>query len=154
MNQDIHLCKFFKFIYLVILDKMTITWYSHAAVSYGHVELIQFLINSGANPNLRDSDGDTPLHFCELPEVAELLIMNGADPTAVNNEGDTIFDKAEEDENEAMIEYWTGKGLANRGPNNHGPSQGGIEWDDLAIEEGNEEEDDDDCEDIDLQENA
>jgi ankyrin repeat protein len=122
----------------------------HAAVSYGHTELIQFLMSSGANPNLRDFDGDTPLHFCEEPEVADFLISHGADPSAVNNEGDTLFDKAEEDENVSMIEYWTSKGLANRGPNNSGSGgAGGFE----SIEEGGEENEED-CEDLDLQENA
>jgi ankyrin repeat protein len=120
----------------------------HAAVSYGHTELIQFLLSSGANPNLRDFDGDTPLHFCEDPEVAEFLLSHGADPTVVNNEGDTLFDKAEEDENQSMIEYWTSKGLANRGPNNPGGGDGmGFE----SIEEGGEEENEEDCEDIDTQ---
>ena len=121
----------------------------HAAVSYGHKELIQFLISSGANPNLRDFDGDTPLHVCEEPEVADLLLSHGADPAAVNNEGDTLFDKAEEDDNGAMVEYWTSKGLTNRGPNNSG--RGGVEFE--SIEEDGEENEEE-CEDIDFQENA
>lgn len=50
-----------------------------------------------------------------------------------------------------MIEYWTNKGLANRGPNNPGPNaeqnwEAYQEGDD-AIEEGDEEEDDDDGDD-------
>jgi hypothetical protein len=129
---------------------------SHAAVSYGHIELIQLLMSAGANPNLRDSEGDTPLHFCELPEVAELLILNGADPAAVNDQGDTVFDKAEEDETEAMIEFWTRQGMAIRGPNNSGPLPPGMEWRECGIEEGDEDDDDDDddSEDIDIQGDA
>lgn len=113
------------------------------------MELVQLLHCAGADLNLRDSDGDTPLHVCELPEVAEYLILNGADPLATNYQGDTIFDKAEEDENEAMIEYWMSKGLGNRGPNNPGPNAE-QDWEAFNEEDENEDEgdDNDNCEDI------
>eukprot|EP01041_Mallomonas_annulata_P009579 gene9579-19905_t len=77
----------------------------HAAVSYGHIQLIQILLTAGANPNLRDLDGDTPLHVCELREVAELLIAHGADPLLLNSVNQSIYDVAVDEENEEMIDY-------------------------------------------------
>jgi hypothetical protein len=77
--------------------------------------LVELLISAGANPNIRDGDGDCPLHVCEVPEVAEYLLMNGADPSLINTAGETIFDKVVEDDNEEMIKYWTDKGLDTRG---------------------------------------
>mmetsp|Transcript_32154 Transcript_32154/g.54221 ORF Transcript_32154/g.54221 Transcript_32154/m.54221 type:complete len:84 (-) Transcript_32154:384-635(-) len=39
----------------------------HAAASYGHMEVINYLLSVGADVNLRDEDGDTPLLVCESP---------------------------------------------------------------------------------------
>lgn len=44
--------------------------------------------------NLKDSEGDTPLHYIcydkyDLPEIAEFLIKNGADLRAINKYGNT-----------------------------------------------------------------
>lgn len=78
----------------------------HAAASYGHAELIELLLGAGADVSIRDEDGDTPLHVCELPDIAELLILAGADINALNNSGESVLDKAAEEENELMIMYW------------------------------------------------
>lgn len=41
----------------------------HAAASYGHLELAEYLLAKGADPGLVDPDGDGPLHVCESPQV-------------------------------------------------------------------------------------
>lgn len=84
----------------------------HAAVSYGHMELIKYLIHTAkANIRLRDIDGDEPIHVCEEPHVFEYLVEHGADPTALNNEQEDIFKKAIDDENEEMVNYLISKGI-------------------------------------------
>jgi hypothetical protein len=74
----------------------------HAATSYSHAELVAFLLNQGAQPNIRDADGDTPLFTCEEPHVAQLLIQAGADPTVRNTEGKSAAEVAAEDERRDM----------------------------------------------------
>ncbi len=80
-------------------------------MSYCHLEVLQLLISHGANPNLRDGDGDCPLHVCESSAVAEVLLSHGADPTLVNFSGETIFDKALQEQNNDMIQFCTTHGF-------------------------------------------
>ena len=61
----------------------------HAAASYGHLELLAFLLAEGVSPDLRDEDGDAALHVCATGECAELLLGSGADGGAKNDEGKT-----------------------------------------------------------------
>lgn len=77
----------------------------HAAASYGHCELIDFLIQKGADVNIRDPDGDTPLLVVEDGQTLEKLVSHGADIHAVNNDGQGIIEKALEDENEDLVAY-------------------------------------------------
>ena len=95
------------------VNEQDINGYSaiHAAASYGHEELIKYLISIGANVNLRDNDGDTPILICEEPEIFLLLKSYGADPTTVNNMGEGIFEKMVEDENDMMIRFLVTQGL-------------------------------------------
>ncbi|KAJ2615063.1 hypothetical protein H4S08_001420 [Coemansia sp. RSA 1365] len=59
----------------------------HAAASWKHIEILQYLIRNGGDVNIVDSDGDTPLHICEDRECAALLLAQGADPETRNYEG-------------------------------------------------------------------
>ncbi|KAI8921568.1 ankyrin repeat-containing domain protein [Entophlyctis helioformis] len=60
----------------------------HAAASYAHLDLIQLLLTKfGADANVTDFDGDTPLHVTETVDAAKMLIDLGADPTQRNNAG-------------------------------------------------------------------
>ncbi|KAJ1860940.1 hypothetical protein LPJ73_001180 [Coemansia sp. RSA 2703] len=59
----------------------------HAASSWKHIELLKLLVSSGGDVNIRDTDGDTPLHICEDKECALFLLDHGADPKAENDEG-------------------------------------------------------------------
>jgi len=69
----------------------------HAAASYGHLDILTYLISKGGDVNVTDEDGDTPLYTVENSETARFLIDNGADPTWQNNEGLTPAASLEED---------------------------------------------------------
>ena len=59
----------------------------HAASSYGHLKLVELLLEKyKANVNITDSDGDTPLHYSNDVETANILIKYGADPTIRNDQ--------------------------------------------------------------------
>ncbi|AOA65270.1 hypothetical protein PP7435_CHR4-0365 [Komagataella phaffii CBS 7435] len=79
----------------------------HAAAAYGHKELIRYLIEKGADINIQDQDGDTPLHHVESLEIAQLLVEEfKADPRITNSDGLTPLQFIqEEDEFPEVIEY-------------------------------------------------
>ncbi|KAF9907073.1 hypothetical protein BX616_000538, partial [Lobosporangium transversale] len=70
----------------------------HAAASYGHKELIKYLLGKGANVNIQDPDGDSPLFVCETVEIAKILIDAGADANHVNGNELTAAENAQEEE--------------------------------------------------------
>ncbi|KAK3818834.1 MAG: ankyrin repeat-containing domain protein [Benniella sp.] len=77
----------------------------HAAASYGHKDLIDYLLKKGANINVEDPDKDTPLFVCETVEIAKLLVENGADAYHVNDNGLTAAENAEEEEWPEVAHY-------------------------------------------------
>ena len=113
----------------------------HAAASYGHEELIRYLISNGADVNLKDNDGDTPILLCEEPEIFTILKSYGADPTAVNDLGQGIFEKVVEDENDVMIRFLVTEGIVDSER-----AEIALKQIDNIIEEGDEGDDDDDDE--------
>ena len=78
----------------------------HAAASYGHLDILTYLISkgdearwrldsadhpiTGGNVNVTDEDGDTPLFTVENIETARFLVDNGADSAWRNHEGLTV----------------------------------------------------------------
>lgn len=56
------------------------------------IPLIELLIKAGADPNQPDVDGLTPLMVCNSPEVAVFLMDNGANPALRNDDGQTAYD--------------------------------------------------------------
>ncbi|KAL0570213.1 hypothetical protein V5O48_011750 [Marasmius crinis-equi] len=59
----------------------------HAAASYGHLQVLEYLISKGGNVNITDSDGDTPLYTVENVETARFLVDHGGIVDVVNQEG-------------------------------------------------------------------
>jgi len=58
----------------------------------GDAESVEMLLKKGANPNYRDNDGFSPLHFAAFygrAKVAEILIRQGAEVNARDNDGNT-----------------------------------------------------------------
>jgi ankyrin repeat protein len=62
----------------------------HAAASYGHLELLEYLIEKGGDINITDEDGDTPLFTVESVETARWMVDHGANYDIKNNEGQTV----------------------------------------------------------------
>ncbi|EJD49733.1 ankyrin [Auricularia subglabra TFB-10046 SS5] len=71
----------------------------HAAASYGHTDILEYLIQKGAcgNVNITDDDGDTPLFTVESVELAQWLVAHGADHRHRNAEGLRPADHLAED---------------------------------------------------------
>jgi peptidoglycan/LPS O-acetylase OafA/YrhL len=74
-----------------------VTALSWAALE-GRAEIVELLIEAGADVNAKNRDGATPLHaaaFMGQLEVAQLLLENGADISAKTYNGDTPLDSAQ-----------------------------------------------------------
>lgn len=81
--------------------------------------MVKFLINLGADVNVEDREGWTPLHAtvnCGHEEIAEYLIQHGADLAAVNSDGNLPIDIPENDKMRSLIQ----KAVTDQGKNiNH-----------------------------------
>uniref|UniRef100_A0A0W0FRM7 Uncharacterized protein n=1 Tax=Moniliophthora roreri TaxID=221103 RepID=A0A0W0FRM7_MONRR len=69
----------------------------HAAASYGHIHVLEYLISKGGDVNITDSDGDTPLYTVENVETAQFLVDHGAIIDRVNSEGVSPISHLSED---------------------------------------------------------
>ena len=54
-------------------------------------ENVKLLVAAGANVNLRDRQGNAPLHLCADPEVIRALVENGADVLALHPSGNSCL---------------------------------------------------------------
>jgi cytohesin len=67
------------------------------AVRRGDVQEVARLLAAGADPNVKDLDGHTPLHYAAeqcRADIAELLLKHGADPNARDDHGKTPLHRA------------------------------------------------------------
>jgi Ankyrin repeats (3 copies)/SAM domain (Sterile alpha motif)/Ankyrin repeats (many copies) len=64
----------------------------YRTVICGNINACQFLLSSGADPNIPNNLGESPLHQASdnsQYQIAELLLKHHADPNLQQNEGDT-----------------------------------------------------------------
>ncbi|CAI9731786.1 repeat domain-containing 46-like [Octopus vulgaris] len=67
----------------------------HLAAIRGYSEIIELLLNHGANPNIKDRNGNTPLHWCGHIESTDLLVSHGASLSIRNKMHKTPIQLAE-----------------------------------------------------------
>ncbi len=70
----------------------------HKGESKEKRDLITFLIDNGADPNMQNNDGKTPLHrsaFAQNHKTVKLLLDNGADQTIRDEKGRTPLNHAQ-----------------------------------------------------------
>ena len=61
----------------------------HGVAGEEQLEMAEFLLDSGADPNARNDEGITPLHLAAYPEMVELLVRRGASIDVRSNNGST-----------------------------------------------------------------
>ncbi|KAF6749483.1 ankyrin [Ephemerocybe angulata] len=69
----------------------------HAAASYGHLHVLEYLISKGGDVNVTDDDGDTPLYTVESIDTAQYLVQHGAAIAYTNREGISPIEHLSED---------------------------------------------------------
>ncbi len=97
----------------------------HVAAEEGHFEVVMMLLNEcGAEPNIRDSDGETPLHCVSINEydplsmkskedftdTAKVILQGGAHIDLQNNRGETPLHLASRNEFQKTVEVLIAEG--------------------------------------------
>lgn len=78
------------------------------AVAGGHVDLVKWLLESGANANYKYGPGYSPLLTAAANgnlEIIKLLLAHGADPAAKTNDGKSALELAQESKHPSVVEF-------------------------------------------------
>ena len=79
----------------------------------GHVDIVSFLIEQGANVKAANRDGNTPLHtaaFLCRTEIVRMLLEKGALVSRKNERGETPIDVVSGEWNDGLAGFYTGIG--------------------------------------------
>lgn len=61
----------------------------HGVAGEEQLEMAEFLLDHGADPNAKNEDGITPMHLAVYPEMIELFVRRGGDIEIRSNDGRT-----------------------------------------------------------------
>ncbi len=84
----------------------------HNVMCEEQMETISFLITNGANLNIKNDQGISPIHLACYVENAELLLNSGADINQLDNQGNAPLHNqtSNGEESQEVIEYLIAKG--------------------------------------------
>ena len=90
------------------LDINALLWGGFTPLHWAkNIALVELLISAGADVNVKDYKGDTPLHravWMDNIELAKLLIASGTDVNAKDNYGETPLHLAKSEEMKVLLE--------------------------------------------------
>lgn len=78
----------------------------HLAVIRDNIEIMQLLLQHGANPDAQDVDGYTPLFSVKSLEAAHMLLMAGADPYKTDMFKQSAIDAIANNEIAVAVKNW------------------------------------------------
>jgi uncharacterized protein len=84
----------------------------HSAAAGGSIEILERLLQSGADPNASHQGGYTALHTAAGSgrlDMVRVLLAHGADPTAKTDDGKTAFDLANAKGSAAVVQALRGE---------------------------------------------
>lgn len=107
----------------------------HNVMSEEQFEIVAYLIKNGANVNIQNDQGISPLHLAGYPKNVELLLNAGAEIDIIDFQGNTPLHiiASETDEYIDVVEY-----LISRNANRNLKNKAGQTPLNIAIEAGNE----------------
>ena len=80
------------------------------AALHGHHDVIEYLIDQGADVNATNRDGNTPLHvaaFLCRSDIMQLLLDAGASPLTKNNRGESPIDVVSSEWSQPLADFYT-----------------------------------------------
>ncbi|CAG9331330.1 unnamed protein product [Blepharisma stoltei] len=93
------------------------------ALLYGLTDIVKLLLEKGADPNIPNEIGETPLHHAadnNEYEIAKLLLENNANPNLFTNENETALHQATFRGQVKIVELLMSKGANPNIVNNYG----------------------------------